>query len=221
MFRTEAELVDRLVQYYQKYFIVKELGVGYGISDLVIVRNKADLFRFLEARNGVHLKHIDEIKVFEYIRKRNGVDLEELISKHYISKTKMKYSIIKNLEDVGAIKRGDSKYYRIPSFKLFSPTVTAIEAKLEDWNKGLAQAIRYQRFANKTYVAMDEKYVHRADKSEFSKYNVGLLSVGTKIKELVKPSDQKPSDSIMRYKVSEEIILKNKKAAKTEKHYLV
>ncbi|WP_232700234.1 hypothetical protein [Brevibacillus daliensis] len=219
MFQTEEELVERLVHYYQKYFIVKELGVGYGISDLVIVRNRADLLRFLEDRKGVHLKHIDEIKVFEYIRKRNGVDLDELVSKHFISRSKMKYSIIKNLEDVGAIKRGDSKYYRTPSFKLFSPMVTAIEAKLEDWNKGLAQAIRYQRFANKTYLAMDEKYVHRADKSEFSRYNVGLLSVGAEIKELVKPSIQKPTDSFMRYKVSEEIIFKNEEA-KIEKHNL-
>lgn len=220
MFHTEEELVERLVQYYHKYFVVKELGVGYGISDLVIVRNRADLLRFLAERDGIHLKQIDEIKVFEYIRKRNGVELDELISNHYISKSKMKYSIIKNLEDIGAIKRGGFKYYRTPSFKLFSPIVTAIEAKLEDWNKGLAQAIRYQRFANKTYLAMDEKYVHRADKSEFSKYNVGLLSVGSKIKEIVKPFAQKPTDSIMRYKVSEEIIFRNEEA-KIEKRYLI
>ncbi|MFH5181454.1 hypothetical protein ACHHV8_01715 [Paenibacillus sp. TAB 01] len=208
MFQTEEELVERLVQHYKNYFTVRELGVGYGISDLVIVRNKADMLRFIENRNGVHLKHIDEIKVFEYIRKRNGVDLDELISKHYMSKPKLKYAILKSLEEAGALIKEDFRYFRTPSFKLFSPVVTAIEAKLEDWNKGLAQAIRYQRFADKTYLAMDEKYVHRAEKNEFVKYNVGLLSVGSKIKEIVKPLTQKPTDSIMRYKVAEEIISK-------------
>ncbi|MGO4271239.1 hypothetical protein AB4Z22_15565, partial [Paenibacillus sp. TAF58] len=118
MFRTEAELVERLVRSYTNLFTIRELGVGYGVSDLIIVRNRADLLRFLKNRNGIYLKDIDEIKVFEYIRKRNGVDLEELTSKHYISKSKMKYTVLKNLEDLGAIIKEDSKYYRTPSFKL-------------------------------------------------------------------------------------------------------
>ncbi|MGG1554100.1 hypothetical protein [Paenibacillus ferrarius] len=208
MFQSEEELVERLVQHYKNYLIVRELGVGYGVSDLVVVRNKADMLRFIGNRNGTHLKRIDEIKVFEYIRKRNGVNLEELMSEHFISRSKMKYSVLKNLQETGALINEGSKYFRAPSFKLFSPVVTAIEAKLEDWNKGLAQAIRYQRFAHKTYLAMDEKYVHRADKNEFVKFNVGLVSVGSKIIEIVKPVAQKPTDSIMRYKVAEEIISK-------------
>lgn len=207
MFRTEEELVSKLIEHYSnKHFLMKEIGVGYGVSDLAIIHNKTELLRFIDTRKGLYLKSTDEIKIFEYIRKRNGVVLEELTEKHYISKAKMKYSILKNLAEVGAIKKVGDKYYRTPTFKLFSPRVTAIEAKLEDWNKGLAQAIRYQRFAEKSYLALEERYIHRAIHDEFVKYNVGLISVGSKVKEVIKPISKKPLDSVMRYMVAEEIL---------------
>lgn len=218
VFQTEEELVERLTKHFHRYFIVRELGVGYGISDLLIIRNKTDLKRFIQARNGKYLKHSDEVKIFDYIRKRNGVEIDELVSKNYVSKTKLKYTILNHLLEIGAIYMQDNKYIRTPEFSLFSPISTAIEAKLENWNKGLAQAIRYQRFAQKTYLAMDERYVHRAHKSEFIKYNVGLISVGSKVKEVVQPLERKPLDPIMRYKVSEEII--SKTVSKSEKHHL-
>lgn len=208
MFQTEKEVVQRLSKNFNRYYVVKELGVGYGISDLLVVRNRTDLESFIQNRNGKYLKYSDEVKVFDYIRKRNGVDIDELASKIYVSKSKLKYTLLSHLVEIGAVYTQDKKYHRTPEFSLFSPISTAIEAKLEDWNKGLAQAIRYQRFAQKTYLAMDERFVHRADKAEFIKYNVGLISVGSKIKEIVRPIERKPLDPVMRYKVSEEIIAK-------------
>lgn len=216
MFQTEQELVERLSKHFNRYFVVKELGVGYGISDLLVIRNKTDLERFIQNRNGKYLKHSDEVKIFDYIRKRNGVDIDELVSKNYVSKSKLKYTVLSHLIEIGAVYSHDKKFHRNHEFSLFSPISTAIEAKLEDWNKGLAQAIRYQRFSQKTYLAMDERFVHRADETEFIKYNVGLISVGSKIKEVVRPIERKPLDPIMRYKVSEEIISK----IRSEKHHL-
>lgn len=70
MFQTEEELVTRLVKHYNKYYTIQEVGVGYGISDLLIIRNQADLIRFIETRQGVYLKDLDDIRVFDYIRKR-------------------------------------------------------------------------------------------------------------------------------------------------------
>lgn len=209
VFRTEEELVQRLIQYHQNKFIVQEVGVGYGISDLLIIRNQAEMDRFIGKRQGVYLKHLDEVKVFDSIRKRKKrVQVDELQSELFISKSRLKYSIIKRLEEVGAVLRNGQTYSRNPQFTLFSPDVTAIEAKLEDWTKGLAQAIRYKRFADKTYLALDEQYIHRADQSEFRRYNVGLMSVGSRVKEVIKPTPDKPLDHLMRYKVAEEIISK-------------
>ncbi|MEK4851527.1 hypothetical protein NST04_16900 [Paenibacillus sp. FSL H7-0756] len=219
MFQTEEELVTRLVKHYNKYYTIQEVGVGYGISDLLIIRNQADLIRFIETRQGVYLKDLDDIRVFDYIRKRKKVSLDELISKLFISKSKLKYSILKRLEFSGAITHNAKFYSRNENFKLFCPNVIAIEAKLEDWQTGLAQAIRYHRFAEKSYLAIDDQYIHRVDKKELNNFNVGLISVGSKVKEIIKPILHKPLDPAMRYKVTEEIISRN--STKVDKPHLI
>ncbi|WP_440110655.1 hypothetical protein [Paenibacillus sp. QZ-Y1] len=206
MFQTEQELVNRLVKHFNKYYTIQEVGVGYGISDLVIIRNQTDLIRFIETRRGVYLKDLDEVRVFDYIRKRNKVTLDELMTKLFISKSKLKYSVLKRLEFNGAITTNGEYYSKSEQFKLFCPRVIAIEAKLEDWQKGLAQAIRYHRFAEKSYLAIDDQYIHRVNQEEFYKFNIGLISVGSKVKEIIKPISLKPLDPAMRYKVAEEII---------------
>ncbi|GJM76496.1 hypothetical protein HMSSN036_87120 [Paenibacillus macerans] len=70
----------------------------------------------------------------------------------------------------------------------------------------MAQAIRYQRFACKSYLALDEDYIHRVEINELVKHNIGLISVGKKVKEIFKPELRVPTDLIMNYKVAEEII---------------
>lgn len=208
MFRSEEELVQRLIQHHSKNFVIQEVGVGYGVSDLIIVRNQTELNRFIEKRKGVYLKHLDEVMVFDYIRKRKNIQFDELHSNLFISKSRLKYSVLKRLVEIGAIQKDGNNYARVPEFTLFSSNVTAIEAKIDDWTKGLAQAIRYKRFAHHTYLALDERYIHRTDLVEFKRYNVGLISVGPKVKEIIKPTPNKPLDPLMRYKVAEEIISK-------------
>lgn len=216
VFRTEEELVQKLVQHNKNNFAVREVGVGYGVSDLLIVRNKTEMLRFIQGRKGVHLRHLDEIRVFDYIRKRKRVYFEDIVENFYIPRSRLKYKILKYLEQVGSIMREGDVYSRISEFGLFCPNVTAIEAKLTDWSKGLAQAIRYQRFADKTYLALDEQYIHRAVHDEFKQHNVGLLSVGPKgVKEVVRPALKKPLDPLMTFKVAEEII---SKLSTCEKH---
>ncbi|WP_058303000.1 hypothetical protein [Gorillibacterium timonense] len=216
MFQSEEELVQRLVQHYNRNFTIQEIGVGYGISDLLIIRNQSELNRFICERNGIYLKHLDEVKVFDYIRKRKSVEVEELHNTLFISKQRLKYNILKRLEEIGAVLMVENTYIRNQDFTLFNPNVTAIEAKLEDWTKGLAQAIRYQRFANKSYLALDEQYVHRADQSECKRFKVGLISVGSRVREIIEAPPIKPLDPLMRYKVAEEIIAKC--TATYEKH---
>lgn len=59
----------------------------------------------------------------------------------------------------------------------------AIEGKLSNWQSGLAQAIRYQKFAKKSYVALDHEFIHRVSIEEFRHYNIGLISVGSEVKD--------------------------------------
>lgn len=64
----------------------------------------------------------------------------------------------------------------------------AIEVKIKDWKQGLYQAYRYNSFAEKSYLALYEKYCTGVDIDLFKQYNVGLISFNeTGIKILNKP----------------------------------
>ena len=62
----------------------------------------------------------------------------------------------------------------------------AVELKVSDWKKALYQAIHYNLFARKSYIAMPEK--KRAlllkNLAEFKRWNVGILLVGEKVEVL-------------------------------------
>ncbi|WP_458353927.1 hypothetical protein [Peribacillus frigoritolerans] len=212
MFATEEALINRLKHEYKNKLVFSEIGSGYGIADLIVIKNKADFFRFLEDRKGIFLENNDQIKVFMYLRrKKKGVSFEEILSNHYISEINLKYRILKYLVKIEAVTIKDGLYYRNKSFNIFSPNTIAIEGKLNNWQSGLTQAIRYQRFAQSTYVALDEDYVHRVDLEEFKKYNVGLISVGSKVEMINKVEIKQPLDPVMRCRIAENIIqLSNK-----------
>ena len=64
----------------------------------------------------------------------------------------------------------------------------AIEVKIKDWKQGLYQAYRYNSFAEKSYLALYEKYCVGVDIDLFKEYNVGLISFNeTGIKVLNRP----------------------------------
>lgn len=207
MFETEEALITKLKCKYKNKLVFEEIGGGYGIADLVIIKNKTDFLRFLERREGAYLRSNDEIKVFMFILKRkNGVSFEDILNNHYIPAEKLKYKILKYLIEIDAVSLNEGNYHRNKSFSLFSPNIIAIEGKLSNWQSGLAQAIRYQRFAQSAYVALDKNYIHRVDLNEFKKYNIGLISVGSKVEQMFKPQIKQPSDPIMRYRITENII---------------
>jgi len=70
--------------------------------------------------------------------------------------------------------------------------LVAIEVKIKDWQQGLYQAYRYKSFAEKSYLAIYEKYCIGIDISLFKKNNVGLISFNeNEIKVLNQPKVNK------------------------------
>lgn len=69
----------------------------------------------------------------------------------------------------------DVVYFEIKNNKI--GFITAIEAKLKNWQKALQQANRNKLFANRVYVAVPEKYSSAplANISSFRKHSVGLI----------------------------------------------
>ncbi|WP_322552810.1 hypothetical protein [Priestia megaterium] len=210
MYETENEMIARLSEYYKKRLVFKEVGSGYGIADLIIIKNKSAFNQFLNERNGAFLSNSDQIKIFIFLRKKKkGVSFEELVQNHYISETRLKYQVLNHLIAIGAVIKKNNLYFRNEQFSLFSPKTVAIEGKLNNWKAGLTQAIRYQRFAEQVYVALDEDFVHRANLEEFKKYNIGLISVGPKVKEILPAKISPPLDPIMKYGISERLVEKS------------
>ncbi|GJM76497.1 hypothetical protein HMSSN036_87130 [Paenibacillus macerans] len=70
VFSNEKEMVKRLIQYYGNQLVFEEIGVGYGISDLIIIRNRTDFLNFINVRSGLYLNSLDEIKVLNFLRLR-------------------------------------------------------------------------------------------------------------------------------------------------------
>lgn len=213
MFFTEEKLMEKLKQKFRSRFFFEEVGGGYGIADLIVVRDKAEFNQFLKNRNGVHLKNNEQIKIFIFIRnKRNGVAFEEILANHYIPSEQLKYKVLKYLLDIEAITFSKGKYFRNNSFYLFSPNIDAFEGKLNNWKAGFSQAIRYQKFAKRSYLALDKDYIHRVDINEFKRNNIGLISVGSKVTVVYSPEFQKPLDPVMRYRIAENIIQNSNKS---------
>lgn len=69
--------------------------------------------------------------------------------------------------------------YRIDlyGFSHKNNTTVAIELKLNNWRKALAQTMLYQLCADLVYIAMPESSVIRVDKSELESNGIGLLAV--------------------------------------------
>lgn len=73
--------------------------------------------------------------------------------------------------------------------------VVAIELKIGDWRKALWQATHNLQIAERTYVALWHKFVHRAEKNRelLERYGVGLISVRARSAEIVFESHDRVS----------------------------
>ncbi len=72
-------------------------------------------------------------------------------------------------------------------------SLVAFEAKLGDWRRAFLQAYRNTAYANRAYVLLPEKTVHRAmrDREEFEFRGVGLCAFdGKQVRVLIEASEQ-------------------------------
>jgi len=69
--------------------------------------------------------------------------------------------------------------YRIDfyGFSYRHDATLAIELKLNDWRRALAQGLLYQLCADQVYIAMPEGSAKRVDKAELESNGIGLLAV--------------------------------------------
>lgn len=73
--------------------------------------------------------------------------------------------------------------------------LVAFEAKLTDWRRAFLQAYRNAAYANRAYVLLPEKTVHRAlrDREEFEFRGIGLCAFnGREVKIVIEAAGQDP-----------------------------
>ncbi len=184
---TEKAFVKQLERVFiqEGYLTKKEVGVGYGVADLVLVKlNPKQCAIRLGNKQFKPLLREEFFKIFYHLPDidsgENPVDLNYLIQKTNLSKSFLKYSVLKQLERDGYVKRVENNFYfKINGWIPIAKEIIAIEAKMKDWKRGFLQANRYKSFANKVYLAIPSKIEHLIDKKLLQKHGVGLIVLNT------------------------------------------
>lgn len=70
-----------------------------------------------------------------------------------------------------------SKKIDLIGFRQTFDELVAVELKVKDWKDALRQAITDRLCAEKVYVGISRKYVHRAKTELFAEWGIGILEV--------------------------------------------
>lgn len=118
-----------------------------------------------------------------------------------VDKEKLK-DCLEKLCSVGLIEKISSYSYKICEWEVFIPkSLLAIELKLSKWQEALEQGIYNQKFAEYSFVVLDEERIHMNDKIEksYREKNIGLIYLNSSgdIKIKVIPKKNKNIDKYM------------------------
>lgn len=183
---TEKAFVKKIEGLYQKegFLTKREVGVGYGVADLVLIRkDKLDARRCAIRRNYGQFGRLlreEYFKILNYLPEKDGgqdpVSSDYLVEKTHLSKSFLKYNILRTLERGRYIKKENRNFYfKVNGWMPIAKEVIAIEAKMRDWKRGFIQANRYKSFADKVYLAVPAETAHLVDKKLLKKHQVGLI----------------------------------------------
>lgn len=88
-------------------------------------------------------------------------------------------SFLRNGNHVAREVRHYEKRIDVVTMLLDGGDLCAVEVKTQNWKKAFQQAFVNLAVADKSYVAMYSKYVHRVDIGMLKEYGIGLYSVGS------------------------------------------
>ena len=207
MFRYESELVDSVVDClnggdyldaffskFDSYKVFTEVGLGYGIADIVVTALEDVLCNRKNQLDSLH------VLLLRIINKNLSISLESIVDKTKVSKRKLKDSLTV-LKDEGFIKFENDQYSPAKQYEKITQKTVAIEAKLKNWKRALNQAYRYKWFSEISYVCLPSENIGPAKLhiEEFKKLEVGLMSFDNdnKFDFIYSPPSAKPFDDDM------------------------
>lgn len=196
-----------------KFSHISELSSGFGIADIVFYRLDTKVVRKRIAERFPPIESFDLIKIITLLNliKAKTINLTSL-KKILPPSRETREEIISFLIEKNFLvpnKRSKTDFKKGLTYKIGLKEIIAIEAKLRNWQRGLYQAYRYRQYANKSYLALHSKYVHRAlvNKEHFVRSNVGLIEVNDKdIKIHIEPKRESSKENIYSALVYERIL---------------
>ena len=186
MGRNEESLKNPIIQFFkeQGYMVVSEWRTPYAVPDVLAVKpNQERVMLRLNSKQRVPLNREIYWRILDALPDEGDgieVSMAKLSKKFGLSYNYLKNKIIKHLERGNYVKYCRENYLvKLNGFHPYSDEIITVEAKISKWRKAGEQAIRHQQFSNKSYVALDKRYLHRALKfiSSFEDERIGILSV--------------------------------------------
>jgi len=165
----------------QSLVALEEFSAGTGISDLTIFTiDKTTLSKRQDTKlpavtSRTHLEVLIELLSQEAA---SASDIHQHLKKYSLSVIESSLETLKR-QSIVCLNAGGA--YE-PCMDLRVPIaneIVAIEAKVRDWRSGLRQAMRYQEFADQSYLAIYQKHLAGCLEHAklFESLGIGLISV--------------------------------------------
>lgn len=188
--------------------IVEELGVGYGVADVVAALPCVHgVQRRLQLQQTTTLLCRGEVQVLRILRQRREATFNLLAKLTGISESRLRYEILSFLLSENYVqKTAEDTFQLLGEYRPVAQEIWAVEAKMKNWFQGMCQAKRYQHFAHKTYLAIAALYRNRVHDAILREHNVGLITVAhndTKI--IFHPRRRKPRSEELFLMTNEQI----------------
>ncbi len=181
--RYESEMIEPikacLAGLWEDSVVVEELGVGYGVADVVVARPCADGVRQrLRLRQTATLPRRAEVQVVRALQQLEEATFDLLVELTGISARRLRYNVLRFLLAENYVERiADDTFQLLGEYRPVAQEIWAVEAKMKNWFEGLCQAKRYQHFAHKTYLAIAAPNRDRVRDGILREQNVGLITV--------------------------------------------
>ena len=197
--RYESEMITPiktcLADQWEDSVVFEELGVGYGVADVVVARPCADGVRQrLRLSQTATLPRRADVRVVCSLRQLGKVNFDLLLELTGISPKRLRYDVLRFLISENWIEEVDDDIFQLRGqYRPVAREIWAVEAKLKNWFEGLCQAKRYQHFAHKVYLAISAPNRDRVRNEILREQNVGLINVSQDTAEIVfHPHRRKP-----------------------------
>ena len=181
--RYESEMISPiktcLASLWDGGIVIEELGVGYGIADVVVARPCADgMSQRRRLGQTATLSRRTDVQVLRALQQLKKANFDLLVEWTGISAKRLRYEVLRFLLSENYVEEVENDTFQlVGDFRPVVQEVWAVEAKLKNWFAGLCQAKRYQHFAHKSYLAISQSHRGCVRDELLREQNVGLIAV--------------------------------------------